>query len=52
MSQLRRLPVKKRKSARSNSSPPISITMFKRAAAFTNPVFDCGRTVSQPAPTQ
>ena len=50
--QARRWPVKNRMSSRSNSSPPSSTAMFNRVAAFTKPVFDCGETVSQPAPTQ
>ena len=52
MVQARRSPVKKRKSSRSNSSPPISSPMLSIAVERANPVLACGRTVSQPAPTQ
>ena len=52
MWQARRWPVKKRMSSRSNSSPPSSTAMLTRVVASTKPVFACGLTVSQPAPTQ
>ena len=51
MRQTRRWPVKKRMSSRSNSSPPISSTMLRRAVASTNPVFDRAPTLPQSAPT-